>query len=78
MDFVFQFISIAPVVEDLVPNWGFYLSEAGPFDHKNSSSLFQVEFLRFSPRQILGADLVSLACHVDSVHLFQIVIKRAG
>jgi hypothetical protein len=40
VDFVFQFISIAPVVEDLIPGRDFLLTEAGPFNNENSSSLF--------------------------------------
>ena len=77
VDFVFQFISIAPVIEDLIPDREFHLSEAGPFDNENSSSFVQPKLFRFSQGQILSANLVPFTCHVDSVHLFQIVIERA-
>ena len=78
MDFVFQFISIAPVVEDLIPGRDFLLTEAGPFNNENSSPFVQRKFFRFSHGQILSANIVPFTGHVDSVHLFQIVIKRAG
>ena len=77
VNFVFQLISIAPVIEDLIPDREFHLSEAGPFDNENSSSFVQRKFFRLSHRQILSANLVAFTCHVDSVHLFQIVIERA-
>src|SRR6516165_5557241 len=60
-----------PVVKDLIPDREFHLSEAGPFDNQNSSSFVQPKFFRFSHGQILHANLVPFAGHVDSVHLFQ-------
>src|SRR5260370_40620479 len=78
VDFVVLFISLATVVEDLIPDRDVHLIIADPFNNENSSSFVQRKFFSFSHGQILSANLVPFTCHVDSVHLFQIVIERAG
>ena len=77
VDFVFQLVSIAAVIQDLIPDPLFLARETGPFDNENSGSFVQSKFLSFLRRQILGANLVSLTRHVNPVHLFQMVIERA-